>query len=65
MRAENLANLTRAVHGNCFDICGQRTDVPFMTVQEGLCFRNCVTKFSTWYPTLRGNLENSSFRYYQ
>lgn len=35
-----------------------------LTVQEGYCFRNCITKISTWLPTLDGNLQNAAFHYY-
>lgn len=41
----------------------KRDDVPFLTIQEGVQFRNCITKFSTWLPTLSQNLEDSSFAY--
>jgi hypothetical protein len=37
--------------------------VPFLTVDEGLRFRNCVTKYSVWLPTLKSNLEDTSFEF--
>lgn len=60
LRAKNLASLTEHLHDACFNQCGKRDDVPFMTVQEGLCYRNCVTKFSVWYPTLGENIKDSA-----
>lgn len=64
LKVANMANFARAVQTNCFDSCATRYDVPMLTVQEGMCFRNCITKFSTWLPTLPGNLQNASFHYY-
>ena len=64
LRAENLASLTTHLHGSCFDYCTDRTDVPFMTIKEGLCFRNCITKFSVWYPTLGANIQDSAHSHY-
>ena len=63
-RCENLTHFTRAIGPNCFDSCAEKADMPFMSVKEGLCFRNCITKFSSWFPTLRGNVENAGASYY-
>ena len=57
--------MTEALHENCFDICATKApELPFLSLQEGLCFRNCVTKFSVFYPTLRTNLETADFHHY-
>jgi hypothetical protein len=32
-----------------------------LTFDEGTKFRNCVTKYSAWLPTLRSNLVDSSY----
>ena len=64
LRVANMTDFSRSVHMNCFDSCAQRQDVPLLTVGEGLCFRNCITKFSTWLPTVEGNLQNAAFHYY-
>jgi hypothetical protein len=50
---------------NCFAKCEQANEAPFMTVSEGLCFRNCITKFNAFYPTLKSNLVDAPFRYYE
>ena len=47
---------------SCFEQTDKNDTVPFLTAFEGTQFRNCITKFSTWIPTLRGNLEESAFR---
>ena len=58
--------MSEALHESCFGICAtQQPDLPFLSVSEGLCFRNCITKFSVFYPTLRRNLESADFRHYE
>ena len=34
-----------------------------MTISEGTCFRNCITKFNVFYPTLKPNLMNSPYTF--
>ena len=65
MKAKMQKDIIRAVHMSCLELCGQRTDVPFLTIKEGTSFRNCITKFGAVYPMVRRNLDNSAFRYYQ
>lgn len=48
--------MSEVLQENCFEACGDKAELPFLSVQEGLCFRNCITKFSVFYPTLRRNL---------
>ena len=36
----------------CFDKCAEDNDFTFLSIREGKCFRNCVTKASYYYPTL-------------
>jgi len=38
---ENFA-LLENLHDQCFVKCAQRSDVSYLTMQEGLCFRNCL-----------------------
>ena len=58
--------MSEALHENCFGICANKApELPFLSVQEGVCFRNCVTKFSVFYPTLRQNLATADFRHYE
>ena len=56
--------MSEALHETCFDICATKApELPFLSVQEGMCMRNCVTKFSVFYPTLRINLEHADYRH--
>ena len=58
--------MTEALHENCYDICATKApQLPFLSVQEGSCLRNCITKFSVFYPTLRNNLATADFRHYE
>lgn len=65
MKSDELGHMAEALHENCFEICGNKSELPFLSVQEGLCFRNCMTKFAVFYPTLRQNLDHADFRHYQ
>ena len=65
-RSDLLGHLSEALHENCFKICATKApELPFLSVQEGLCFRNCITKFSVFYPTLKENLVTADFRHYE
>ena len=64
-RTENVANMTEVFTTNCFNKCQVVTNAPFMTTHEGLCFRNCITKFNSWYPSLKTNLQDAPFRFYE
>ena len=58
--------MTEALHENCYDICATKApQLPFLSVQEGTCLRNCITKFSVFYPTLRNNLATADYRHYE
>ena len=65
-RSDILGYMSEALHENCYDICATKApELPFLSVQEGTCLRNCVTKFSVFYPTLRNNLETADYRHYE
>lgn len=51
------------LHDTCVDVCGDKANLPFLSLQEGLCFRNCLTKFSNFFPTLQPNLQSAEFMY--
>ena len=57
-----LTTLYENVHDSCYEKCAQNNDLTFMSIHEGKCFRNCLTKFSYFYPTLKANLMDASFR---
>jgi hypothetical protein len=62
---ENLSNLAEMFTDQCFTKCSEVEDVPCLTIQEGLCFRNCMTKFCTWYPTLKANLVDAPHTFHE
>ena len=62
-KVENLANTADVLSANCFIKCEKPNDAPFMSTTEGICFRNCMTKFSVFYPSLRANLVDAAFRF--
>ena len=65
LKADSLGAMSEALHSNCFELCATRApELPFLSVQEGLCFRNCLTKFSVFYPTLKQNLESADYHHY-
>ena len=59
----NFALLTN-LHDSCFTLCSKRADVGYLTMGEGLCFRNCLNKFNSWYPKFPENTRDSAFRTY-
>ena len=56
-----LTSMYQQLQGQCFKKCVDDNDVAFMTINEGKCFRNCMTKMSYFHPTLRRNLEGARF----
>mmetsp|Transcript_42014 Transcript_42014/g.55357 ORF Transcript_42014/g.55357 Transcript_42014/m.55357 type:complete len:143 (-) Transcript_42014:156-584(-) len=60
---ENFALLTN-LHEACFTKCGRRDDVSYLTMAEGICFRNCLNKFNTWYPRLGEQTQDAAFKTY-
>ena len=65
-RSDIVGFISESLHENCFDLCATKApELPFLSVQEGTCLRNCITKFSVFYPTLRNNLATADFRHYE
>lgn len=60
---ENYA-VAENLHEQCFTKCSTKSDVRFLTMQEGLCFRNCLNKFNSWYPRFGEQTSNAAFRTY-
>ena len=50
-KLEIFTVLGRELQENCFNACAKPNDLTFLTIQEGMCLRNCITKFSLWYNT--------------
>ena len=63
MVQENFA-LMENLHEGCYLKCSTKKDVTYLTMQEGLCFRNCLNKFNSWYPRLQQNTQDAAFKTY-
>ena len=57
-----MASLYKNVHAACLNKCLEDNGIAATSVQEGTCLRNCAQKLSSYYPTLRQNLQNAEFR---
>ena len=55
-RLHLLTSFYSSMHDACFDKCSSNNDLTFLSIQEGRCFRNCLTKVSYYYPTIKTNL---------
>lgn len=53
-----------ALHEACFTKCATKKDITYLTMQEGLCFRNCMNKFNNWYPRLEENTRGAAYKTY-
>ena len=60
---ENYAILQN-LHGQCFTKCSAKKDITYLTMQEGLCFRNCLNKFNSWYPRLEEHTRDAAYKTY-
>lgn len=60
---ENFALLSN-LHEQCFAKCDSRKDLSYLTMQEALCFRNCLNKFNNWYPRLPEYTQDAAFKTY-
>ena len=61
-RVECLTNFAKSIQENCFNACAVNNETTLLTYQEGVCFRNCVTKFGLWYGTFGPASEDAAFR---
>lgn len=43
--AERNGTLSHTLQTNCYEACAEETEFTFLTLNEGLCVRNCITKF--------------------
>ena len=60
---ENYAIVTN-LHDQCFIKCAHKKDISYLTMPEGLCFRNCLNKFNNWYPRLEEQTRDAAFKTY-
>ena len=56
-----ISDLYHKAHWSCFDQCRNPTDLPFVSIPEGKCYRNCITKMMYFLPTLHLNLKDTGF----
>lgn len=61
-RLESLTILSRELQENCFNACATDNQTTFLTIKEGMCFRNCITKFSLWYATYGDASQDAAWR---
>lgn len=64
MQADIIGHMAEELHTECYDICAFDTQLPLLSMPEGKCFRNCITKFSVFYPTLQNNIQHSAASFY-
>ena len=48
-------------HEGCFDLCEQTNSLTFMSVNEGMCMRNCVQKLNGMLPVLTRRLGDCTY----
>ena len=55
-RINQLTQWAQASHEACFDLCEQNNELTFMSIEEGSCMRNCVSKLNFMTPYLNKRL---------
>ncbi len=56
-----MTQWTQTTHEACFDLCEQNNDMTIMSIEEGMCMRNCVMKVNSITPFLFKKLKDSSW----
>ena len=64
-KCDNLSNLAETIHENCYDKCQGNYGLAMMSLQEGYCYRNCITKYVTWFPTIKTNLREAPYKFHE
>ena len=59
-----LTTMYSSFQDACYEKCAEDNDLTYLSIREGKAFRNCITKVSYFYPTLKTNLQDASFREY-
>ena len=60
-RCHSLATFLESVHDACYLQCGVNNGYTFLSVKEGKCFRNCITKVAYHQPALRESAQESAY----
>ena len=58
-RYHSMATFTMNTHDACYDTCAEDNELTFLSVPEGKCYRNCVTKISYLHPILVDNMQDT------
>ena len=45
----------------CYDKCNTVNDLTFMSIKEGKCYRNCISKLNYYMPTIRPAIEGTAY----
>ena len=62
VRVTTEAQWNHAATQGCYDVCQQENELAFLSIQEGRCFRNCISKLSFFYPSLNKSLVGSGYQ---
>ena len=49
-RMTDTTHWLESAHNACFDVCEQNNELTFLSIQEGKCFRNCISKLNFLTP---------------
>jgi len=60
METGRLNRLTMEIQNACNDLCSNLHEVPYLTPEEGVCFRNCNQKYFQLYPGLKQSLQGTN-----
>ena len=58
MRADIMGCFAEELHDACYSMASKENEKAYMTIQEGMYFRNCINKFSVLFSTLPLRLKN-------
>eukprot|EP00356_Strombidium_inclinatum_P002769 CAMPEP_0170479322 /NCGR_PEP_ID=MMETSP0208-20121228/605_1 /TAXON_ID=197538 /ORGANISM="Strombidium inclinatum, Strain S3" /LENGTH=92 /DNA_ID=CAMNT_0010751693 /DNA_START=151 /DNA_END=429 /DNA_ORIENTATION=+ len=61
-RYHHLSSYFQHVHDACFMKCADSNNLNYLSIDEGVCFRNCITKVGYFMPTMPYNMEGSGFQ---
>jgi len=63
MKIDTLGHMMEHLQAECLGVCEQDNMVPILSLQEGFCLRNCMSKFSNAYSLLGRNMESTNANY--
>ena len=60
-RCHALASFLENVHDSCYQQCSTNNSFTFLSVKEGKCFRNCITKVTYHHPSLKMSVRDTAY----